>query len=179
MIEHWETLSARTIAECRIFSVDMISKKRPSGQPGEFVLIRSQDWVNILPLTDNGTVILIRQFRHGIDEVTLEIPGGIVEPGEDPLEAAMRECREETGYSGTGKAELIGVIDPNPAIQDNSCYAYLWRGCKPIAAQFLDEHEDIEVVEVPLEEVQQLVRNGSIRHSLVLTTLFFYFMKNA
>jgi ADP-ribose pyrophosphatase len=179
MIEHWEALSARTIAECRIFSVDMISKKRPSGQAGEFALIRSQDWVNILPLTDNGTVILIRQFRHGTNEVTLEIPGGIVEPGEDPLEAAMRECREETGYSGAEKAEFLGSIDPNPAIQDNRCYTYLWRGCRPVEAQLLDEHEDIEVVEVPLDEVRHLIRNGSIRHSLVLTTLFFYFMKIA
>lgn len=179
MIEHWETLSARTIAECRIFTVDMISKKRSSGQSGEFVLIRSQDWVNIIPLTDSGTVIMIRQFRHGTNEITLEIPGGIVEPGEDPLQAAMRECQEETGFAGMGMAELIGVIDPNPAIQDNRCYSYLWRGCKPVMAQSLDEHEDIEMVEVPLDEIQHLVRNGSIRHSLVLTTLFFYFTKTA
>lgn len=177
MVEQWETLSSRTVADCRIFTVDMIQRKRPSQQVvGEFALIRSHDWVNIIPITDRGTVVMIRQFRHGTSSITLEVPGGIVEPSEEPLHAAMRECTEETGFSGMGTAELVGVNEPNPAIQNNRCYSYVWHGCSRSSVQALDEHEDIEVVEVPLGDIRALVRDGTIRHSLVLTALFFYFV---
>lgn len=177
MIEQWETLSSRTVADCRIFTVDMIRRKRPSQQvEGEFALLRSRDWVNIIPITERDTVVMIRQFRHGTGGITLEVPGGIVEPGEEPVLAAMRECTEETGFSGEGVAELLGINEPNPAFQDNRCFSYVWRGCKRVAVQSLDEHEDIEVVEIPLGDVRSLVRNGTIRHSLVLTALFFYFV---
>ncbi len=178
MIEHWQTLSSKTVAECRIFSVEMVEKRHPSrGLAGEFAFIRTSDWVNIIPLTDAGTVILVRQYRHGTGDISLELPGGIIDEGEDPREAAQRECVEETGYRGMGEAELIGVNDPNPALQGNRCYSFLWRGCSTADIQHLDEHEEIEIVEVPIGEVPALIREGRIRHSLILAAFLFYFLQ--
>lgn len=178
MIEHWQTLSSKTVAECRIFSVEMIEKRHPArDSAGEFARIQTSDWVNIIPLTDAGTVILVRQYRHGIEDISLEIPGGIIDEGEDPRVAAQRECEEETGYSGQGHAELIGINDPNPALQGNRCYSYVWRGCRAATTQHLDEHEDIEVVEVPLGDIPALIHDGKIRHSLVLAAFLFHFLR--
>ena len=178
MIEHWQTLSSRTVAECRIFSVEMVEKHHPvRGSASEFARIQTSDWVNIIPLTDAGTVILVRQYRHGIEDMSLELPGGIIDEGEDPREAAQRECIEETGYRGAGEAELIGVNHPNPALQGNRCYSFVWRGCTAADVQHLDEHEEIEVVEVPFGDIPVLIRAGKISHSLVLTAFLFHFLR--
>ncbi len=179
MISEWETLARMRRQDCKIFTLDAVQRRHPiRGDESEFAVINSPAWVNIIPITRAGEVLLIRQYRHGSDSITLEIPGGLVNEGEDPAIAAQRECREETGYASGQDAILLGSHLPNPAFLNNTCYAYLWRDCMPVGAQRFDEHEEIEVLAVPMAQVDDLIKRGEIRHSLVLTAFFFYMLQN-
>ena len=178
MIKKWETLQRSEGADYRIFKSEWIKRKHPDrNNPGNFVVLDSPRWVNIIPVTKDKNVILIEQYRHGVDEITLEVPGGLVEKGELPRDAAERECFEETGFQGIGHAELLGENQPNPAFLTNKCWSYIWHDCEEKATQQLDGHEDIEVIQIPLTEVRDYIEKGKIQHSLVLTAFFFYFLK--
>lgn len=143
----------------------------------DFIVLDSAEWVNIIPVTKDNKVVLIEQYRHGIDGITLEVPGGLVENNEDPLTAAERECAEETGFVGSGKAILLGETLPNPAFLNNKCHSYIWFDCAKLKSQSLDRHEDIEVVEVPFDGIKEYIQSGKINHSLVLNAFFFYYMR--
>jgi ADP-ribose pyrophosphatase len=121
-------------------------------------------------------VILIHQFRHGIREVTLEIPGGLVEEKDTPFSAAQRELLEETGCQAERWVDL-GYVHPNPAIQDNRCHTFLALGVTEAGPQSLDEKEDIAVVRRPLAEIPALIREGEITHALVVAAFWRYFME--
>lgn len=177
MARRWETLDKKQALDCRIFTVDSVTRKHPErDDAANFVVLNSPDWVNIIPITTEGNVVLVRQYRHGVDDLTLEIPGGLVDASEDPAQAAMRECLEETGYGSETDAVCIGKNHPNPAFLDNTCFSYVWSNCRRSATQQLDEHEDIEVVEAPIEDIPRLIAQGAIRHTLVLTAFFFYYL---
>lgn len=155
-----------------------IERKHPDrDKSGRFVVLDSPGWVNIIPVTRDNKVVFIEQYRHGIDELTLEVPGGLVEAAEESVNAAARECTEETGFVGEGLPQLIGENIPNPAFLNNMCRSYVWFGCEKMKEQNLDGHEDIRVVEIPLADVKGMVMNGEIKHSLVLTAFFYYFLK--
>lgn len=140
---------------------------------GEFLRLRHPRWVNVVARTDDGRVVLIDQFRHGTQTITTEIPGGIVEPGEDPVAAGVRELREEAGCTG-GTATLLGAVDVNPAIQDNRCYHVLVDGVSLPGEQDLDEHEEIAVRLVPARSIPARIRSGEITHSLVLSAFHLF-----
>jgi 8-oxo-dGTP pyrophosphatase MutT (NUDIX family) len=134
----------------------------------------SADWVNIVPVTPHGHLLLIRQFRHGTESMVWEIPGGLMDPiDEGPKQAAYRELLEETGYEAE-RVTCLGVVHPNPAIQNNLCHTFLAENVRPIQTQRLDTSEDIEVSEVPWAEVLKMIGRGEITHSLVLAALFWY-----
>ncbi len=137
-------------------------------------MLDSPDWVNVVPITPEGNFILIRQFRHGTQSIEWEIPGGLIDQDdENPEHAARRELLEETGYEPQ-KIQFIGVVHPNPAIQNNLCHTFLAEECRPCQEQRLDNSEDIEVQEVPWSEVIRLIDYGEISHSLVLAAIFWY-----
>jgi ADP-ribose pyrophosphatase len=134
------------------------------------VVLETPDWVNVVALTPERELVVVRQFRFGTSSVTIEIPGGMVDRGEDPLDAGRRELREEAGYTAARWTPL-GAVEPNPAFQDNLCHHFLAEDARLTHPQELDGGEDIEVATLPLEEVHARVLAGEIRHALVLTAL--------
>lgn len=134
----------------------------------DYTVIDTYNWVNILPVTEDGRVILIKQYRHGTREDIIEIPGGVVE-GKDisPEMAARRELLEETGYSSEEFIDL-GTVIPNPAIQSNKCYMYLAKNAFKAGSQSLDPHEEIDLFFVSRKEIASMIRRGEIKHSLVI-----------
>jgi len=153
----------------KIFTLKRSRRVNPRTQkPFDFFLMDGLSWVNVIPLTSRDEVILVRQYRHGSEEFTLEIPGGCIEVDEpDARVSALRELKEETGYHAA-EIELLGVIHPNPAMMSMRLHTYVARNCTVAAAQALDPGEDIEVVVMPLPEVLDLVRTGGITHALVI-----------
>jgi 8-oxo-dGTP pyrophosphatase MutT (NUDIX family) len=139
----------------------------PEDAGRDFVVVESADWINVIPLTDDRQVVLVRQFRHGVRQITLEIPGGLAGPGEDPAEAGLRELREETGYAAR-RMRRLGWVWPNPAIQNNACHFFLAEGAHRVGDPTPDPGERIEVVTRPLAEIPALIQAGEIRHALVV-----------
>jgi ADP-ribose pyrophosphatase len=173
----WPIISSRLERAFRIFNLRMDRARSPlTGAEHDFVVLESAPWINVIPLTPAQEVVLIRQYRHGIREVTLEIPGGLVEAAEPPLTAAKRELLEETGYRGETWVDL-GYVHPNPAIQNNRCHTFLALGVTPAGPQALDEKEDIAVLLRPLAEIPRLIREGEITHALVVAAFWRYFME--
>lgn len=136
----------------------------------ERIVLESVDWVNVVAVAEDGDCVMIRQFRFGVGYTTLEVPGGMVDPGEDPLAAARRELEEETGYGG-GTWQYLGAVEPNPAFHDHLCHHYLARGVRSIGAQRLSGGEAIRVESMPVEDVVAAVQSGEIRHALALSAL--------
>jgi 8-oxo-dGTP pyrophosphatase MutT (NUDIX family) len=128
------------------------------------------DWVAVAAVDDGGRFVLVRQHRHGIDGPTIEPAGGLVDPGERPDRAALRELEEETGYRGAA-IEDLGWVHPNPALQDNRCHLFLVRDARPIGAPHRSDEEDTEVVQMDAEEVQAAMWDGRITHALGILTL--------
>lgn len=169
MIERWPLLRRTVRLGSGDFKVEEKVFRSPrTGAEHTFLAARGADWVNVIALTRDERVVLVRQFRQGVERVTLELPGGLVDGGEEPLAAGLRELREETGYVG-GRARLLGVVDPNPAILDLQCHTILVEGVEPGGERSLDESEDIDVEVHPLREVRELIVQGRIHHALVIT----------
>ena len=169
----WEKLGTTTVAQTRVLDLLGVRYRHPvRGTEKDFVVVAPSDWCNVLALTTAGRLVLVRQFRFGIDEFSLEIPGGVMEAGENPIEAGLRELREETGFTGT-RARLLGTVNPNPAIQSNRCHFILVEDAVQSAALEWDADEEIEVTTVPVDEVLAHARAGGITHALVLSALFF------
>jgi 8-oxo-dGTP pyrophosphatase MutT (NUDIX family) len=167
-LRRWRYLGRRELASTRVFRLIEERAVSPrTGRERDFVHLATGDWVNVVPLTAAGEVVLVRQWRHGIKDFTLEIPGGIVEDGEDPAAAAAREVREETGHAGA-PPQLLGTVEPNPAILDNRTLTYLLEDCRPVGDLQPDAGEDLAVEIVPLGEIPGLIGRGTIRHALVI-----------
>jgi 8-oxo-dGTP pyrophosphatase MutT (NUDIX family) len=149
---------------------DMVADPR-TGHEHPRVRVESPDWVNVIALTAGSELILIRQYRFGIEAGTLEIPGGCVEPGEEPAAAAARELEEETGYV-PGRLEPLGFVHPNPALQPNRCHSFLALDCERRHEGRQDAGEDILVELHPRADVPRLVLEGHITHSLVVVAFF-------
>ncbi len=174
MVPEWRHDDDAPLAETRIFTLRRrrgVSPTRPR-QPGEFVYIDSADWVNVIALTAADEVVAIEQFRHGSAEVTLEIPGGMVDPGEEPLAAGVRELAEETGYAGRD-ASLIGRVTPNPAIFNNHCHTVLVHEAFAAQTPTPELHEEIGIRLLPLAQIPDLIAGGLIHHSLVVAAFHF------
>lgn len=169
LVPEWRHDQDEAVAETRIFTLRRRRAHTPSrrDRAGEFVYLDSADWVNVVAVTADREVVLIEQFRHGLAAVTLEIPGGIVDPGESALDAGVRELAEETGYGG-GRATTIGKVSPNPAILNNWCHTVLVEGVSRQSSPRPEQHEEIGVRLEPLDRIPDLVRGGLIHHALVV-----------
>jgi len=176
-IRPWKLISSKKDSSFRIFEMrtDRVISPR-TNKEHDFYVLESCEWVNVIPLTREEEVVLIRQYRHGIRQVTLEIPGGLVEQGDSPEETAKRELREETGYMAS-EMILLGSVHANPAFLNNLCYSYLARDVTLSGAQEQDEKEDIEIVVKPLKEIPRLIKDGEITHSLILAAFYRFYME--
>lgn len=175
MPKPWPLVRSERGPSYRVFSIRTDTARSPrTGREHDFYILESANWVNIIPLTSDGKVVMVRQYRHGIREVTLEVPGGLVGPGDTPVEAARRELLEETGYEA-GDIRLIGVAHPQPAVLNNQHFAFLATNVHPTTTPHLDEGEDIEVVLVPLSEVQRKIAEGEITNAMVILAFYWYF----
>lgn len=170
----WQKLSQTTQAETPIFNLDQARFRHPvRGTERNFVVINSPDWVNVVAVTPDGRLVLVRQFRYGSDAFSLEIPGGVMDSGEDPVTAGLRELREETGYTGD-RARLLASVHPNPAIQSNRSHFVLVENVHVAHELDWDLDEEIEVSLQPVEQVFELAHSGGITHALVLNALMFF-----
>ncbi len=164
----WPTLEVGETLSRGVFSVQDVVRRSPrTGRTGRYQVLHIPDWANVIALTPDDEVVLVSQYRHGLDVVTHEIPGGVLEPGEDPASGAARELVEETGYTGELPVHL-GTVHPNPAIQDNACSTWLITEARKTTEPTPDEGEDLTVVTVPISQIPALLRQGHITHSLVV-----------
>lgn len=170
----WEVYEQQELVSTPIVSIKSgPARCARTGREKEFIRFDFSDWVNVVALTPDDQLVLIKQFRYGSKRSEVEIPGGMVDPGEDPITAGCRELLEETGFSGTDP-EIIGKVCPNPALQDNFCYTILVQDAVKTAPQRMEDMEDIEYFLHSYHEVEELVRQGVIQHGLVLNALMFF-----
>jgi 8-oxo-dGTP pyrophosphatase MutT (NUDIX family) len=170
----WQRGEPRLLSRTRILDLTSVPFHHPRRDvKRDFVIIDAPDWVNVIAHTHDEHLVLVNQFRYGANAFSWEIPGGVIEHGEDPVAAGQRELLEETGYAGEG-ARLLASIHPNPAIMSNRCHLVLVENCRLVSPMAWDPDEEIEVALVPTEEVFARARAGGITHSLVLDGLFFF-----
>lgn len=170
----WRRGESRLLQRTRILDLNSVSFHHPRRDVRrDFVIVDAPDWVNVLAHTTDDRLVLVNQFRYGIDALSWEIPGGVIDPGEDPVAAGVRELLEETGYAGEN-ARLLASVHPNPAFLGNRCHLVLVENCRPVSRPAWDPDEEMEISAVPVEEVYARARAGGITHSLVLDALFFF-----
>ena len=174
----WDLQEDKLHADCRIFEVrKQRLRRRSDHMEGDFYVLNTNDWVNVIALTPKEEIILVRQFRYGSKEQSLEPPGGVVEKGEDPLIAGLRELQEETGYVGD-TPQLLGVVRPNAAILSNRCHVILVRNAQKKAQINFDQHEELVTELYPVNDLEEMVKKGEITHSIGLNSIFMLFLKS-
>lgn len=175
-LQKWQLSKPKEIFHSKIFTIESHMAINPrNGVEDQYYTAKFPNWVNVIALTPQEEVILIRHFRHGSNRFEVEIPGGCIDPREATLDAAARELAEETGYTGE-KPQLIGQTSPNPSLQDNTCFTVLIKNCQLTQDVHLDDGEDIEVFKIPLSEVRDLIFSGKISNTMAVSS--FYFLQN-
>lgn len=170
-ITKWKEIDSKIELRANIFRYKKVKRESPTtGQVGEFDIVECLNWVNVVAITEDNQVVLVKQFRHGNSEITLEIPGGAVHFDEDTLLAAKRELREESGYT-SNEWSFLGKLAANPAFMSNTCTTYLALNAKKTHDLELDPFEEIEVVLVEREKILPMIKSGEIDHSLVVAGL--------
>ncbi|MGD8804805.1 MAG: NUDIX hydrolase [Chloroflexota bacterium] len=173
-LKDWPRIKSQQLGDYRVFQLRQDTRVSPrTGQKHNFFVLDTGDWINVVPVTPDNKIVLIRQFRHGIAEITLEIPGGMVDDNELPVSSARRELLEETGYEAEEMIH-IGTVTPNPAILSNRCHTFLARNARQVSQPSLDGSEDIRVKVVNAAEVPTLITTGQITHALVIAAFYFY-----
>ena len=175
----WRRRDAERVQRCGVFSLDRVHFEPPEGgEARPFWVLDLPEWINVIALTDDELLPMVRQYRFGIESLTLEIPGGMCDPDEDPLDAAKRELREETGYEADEWTPL-GWVHPNPPLQNNRCHTFLARGARRAGDPTPDANERFEHALVPLSDIPQKIADGEITHALVLAAFQLYERRRA
>jgi ADP-ribose pyrophosphatase len=176
----WRTLASERLYSTPIFDLLRLRSTHPNRGERDFYVLSAPTWVNIIPLTAEREVVLVRQYRHGISDFTLEIPGGMVDPEDpNPAAAARREMREESGYDSNVVIPL-GQVHPNPAIQPNTCHFFFAPNVVKVGEPNpnLGGAEETEVTLVPLASIKRMIATGSITHALVIAAFSFFEVYN-
>ena len=174
MVDRWEKRGSQPLHDYGFLRLRKDRYRHPDLEgERDFLVIDARNWVNIVAVTPDDQIVLIRQFRYGVGDTRWEVPAGVIEPGEAPIDAAVRELREETGYAGD-PPELLCEVEPNPAIQSNLCTSYLIRNATLQHDTEWDENEVIEVVLRSKQEVSRMIATGEFSHALLQLPLLHY-----
>jgi ADP-ribose pyrophosphatase len=175
MSRPWKKVSTKQLGDFRIFKLRSDTFISPRTQKEhDFFVLESVNWVNIIAITPEQQLVMVEQYRFGSNTVELEVPGGMMDPGEtDPVATAVRELQEETGYEGE-QARLLGRIHANPAILNNTCFTVLIENCRLKHDVKFDQGEDLVTRLVPVVDVPKLVADEKIGHSLVVVALYHF-----
>jgi len=171
-----ETGRKETVWKGPIFDIEQVNRISPEGEEHPFVVCRTPDWVTVipeLPGPEGTSFLIVNQFRHGSGTLSREFPAGVVDPGETPLEAAVRELREETGHTA---AEMIpiGKINPNPAFMSNTSWTFLARGLEKTDSLDLDAQEFLTWSAVGEEEVASRMGQGAYNSAIMVQAWYWY-----
>lgn len=167
----WQKMSSERGPELLLFQTRYDMMKNPrTGRVMKRVVLEAPDWVNVVAITPEKMIVFVRQFRFGTGKITTEIPAGLIDPGEDSKTAAIRELKEETGFT-TSNWKYLGYVEPNPAFLNNRCHHWLAEDVIRTSPTDLDEGEDIEVVLFSVSDLISAVTGGEIDHVLALSAL--------
>ncbi|PWK80218.1 NUDIX domain-containing protein [Mucilaginibacter oryzae] len=173
----WKLLSSSYIHKGPWATLRIDKCEMPSGKIVEdYYVLEYPNWVNAVAITEDNKVLMVKQYRHAAGVVSLEIPGGVVDPGEDAVHAIRRELLEETGYQ-FDEFELICTVYGNPSTANNQTFTYFTKGGKKVQGQHLDEHEELIVEEYTVDEVKQLLLNNEIKQAMHCAGLFYGMIK--
>jgi 8-oxo-dGTP pyrophosphatase MutT (NUDIX family) len=176
-LQKWRALRREPVGSFRVFEVERIDLADATGRPrGDAFTLRFPDWCNVVAVTPDDCIVLVWQYRFGTGALSLEIPGGVIDAGEAPEEAARRELLEETGYEAE-RFEPLLTVEANPALQANRCFTFLARGARPTGQTGFDAQEELETALAPGARVADLLDGGQVTHSLVHSALEAYWRK--
>jgi ADP-ribose pyrophosphatase len=170
-LKRWSRRATERAASFRVFAVDKHAMDDGEGKPrGDFFTFQCTDWCNVIAVTETNEVVFVWQYRFGTDALSLEIPGGVIDPGESPVDAARRELLEESGYAADHFEPLL-VIEPNPALQGNVCHTFVARGARKVAEPTPDANEELELTLVSVDDLPALLDLRHVTHALVHSAL--------
>jgi 8-oxo-dGTP pyrophosphatase MutT (NUDIX family) len=178
MIKDWQVLNRKLVNDFGIVKIRTKQARSPrTGEVRDILAIDFPDWALVLAITPEKEVVMVNQYRHGIERVCLELPGGLIDPRDpSPEVAAGRELLEETGYQ-TSELIQLGECYPQPAVLSNRCYFFLAQNVEKVQEPQMDEGEDIEILMVPLDDIGSMIEKGEINHGMVLLAFYYYWMR--
>lgn len=171
---HWRVLKTETLIKSPFLQVRLEQVEMPDGRIlPKYYILDFTPWVNVVALTPERKLVIVEQYRHGLGEYTIEIPGGAIDPVDqaDVLKGGLRELREETGFAPQGAVKVIAKHAPNPSLQSNLVYTVLALDCIPVYKPEPDPYEDIRILTMDLSEVKTKIKEGTLFHSIVLAAL--------
>lgn len=172
----WNELSCKSLLKTVVFDVTVRHNRAEDGMEGDYFVMNARDWVFVIP-ERNGKFLMVKQWRHGNKKLSIEFPGGVIDEGESPEEAAKRELEEETGFRAN-KLIKLGSVNPNPALFSNNFHVYLAEDLTETGVQHLDHDEHINYFEMNKEEVFECVGNEQFQHGLMASALCLYLTKD-
>ncbi|MGO1243186.1 MAG: NUDIX hydrolase [Sphingobacterium sp.] len=176
-MEKWKLLDSKYIIKRPWATLRMDKLQMPNGNiKDEYYVLEYPTWVNMVGFTTDQKVLFVKQYRHGAGEILVELPAGVVEPGEEPAQGARREMLEETGYAFQS-IEKICALYANPATSGNITHTYLLKGGSKVQEQDLDDSEDIEVIVMSIEQAREYLLANKIGQALHSAALFYTFQK--